>query len=175
MNATSATGTGAQNPVFKTGHRAKAPRDLVWRMWTEAEHLVRWWGAAGCTVGKCDLDLRVDGSFHYQLIFPNGMEVWGKFVFREITAPDRLVVLNGFSNPEGDFAASPFPGDWPRQMLTVITFKDLGDETEISLTSEPFNATEAQQATFAATMPSMFGGWGGTFARLDDHLKDHAN
>ena len=171
MNDTSA---GVRNPVFETRHRAKAPRDLVWRVWTEAEHLARWWGPAGCTVGRCDLDLRVDGVFHYHLTFPNG-EMWGKFSIREIAAPERLVFLNGFSNPEGDFAQAPFPGDWPRKMLTVITFRDVDGETDISLTSEPFNATEAQQATFAAAMPSMVGGWAGTFARLDDHLKSQSN
>ena len=99
----------------------------------------------------------------------------GRFVEVEIAALERLEFLNGFSNPQGEFAASPFPGDWPRQMRTVITFEDLGDETEISPTSEPYNATEAQQATFAATMPSMVGGWAGTFARLDDHLNSQAN
>lgn len=170
MNATNAD--GMDHPAFRTSHRARAPRDLVWRMWTDKAHLARWWGPAGCNVVHCTVDLRVGGMFHYQFTFPNGMEVWGKFVYREIAAPERLVFLNGFSDPEGNFAPAPFPGDWPREMLTAVTFKDLGGETEISLTSEPHNATASQDATFAAAMPSMVGGWAGTFARLDAHLTE---
>lgn len=171
MNGTDA---GMTVPVFTTSHRARAPRDLVWRMWTDTAHLARWWGPAGCTVGHCALDLQVGGVFHYQLQFPNGMEMWGKFVFREISAPERLVFLNGFSDPQGNFAPAPFPGDWPREMLTAVTFREVDGETEIALTSEPFNASEAQCATFAAAMPSMVGGWAGTFARLDAHLAEPA-
>lgn len=175
MNATDPSGAGAQVPVFVTSHRAKAPCDLVWKMWTDAAHLARWWGPAGCTVHQCNLDLRVGGTFHYQFTFPNGMEVWGKFVFRDIAAPERLEFLNGFSDPDGNFAPAPFPGDWPLEMLTAVSFKDIGGETEISLRSEPYNASAAQNDTFAAIMPSMVGGWAGTFARLDAHLKDVPN
>ena len=43
-----------------------APRDMVFKAWTDAEHLKRWWGPAGCEVGTCKVDLRPGGSFSLQ-------------------------------------------------------------------------------------------------------------
>jgi uncharacterized protein YndB with AHSA1/START domain len=76
-----------------------APRDMVFNAWTDAEHLKRWWGPAGCEVGTCKVELRPGGSFLYSMRMLNAPEIWGKFLYREITPPDRLVFCQQFFRP----------------------------------------------------------------------------
>ena len=61
-----------------------APRGRVWQAWTEADHLGKWWGPAGFDIVSVKLDLRPGGTFHYCLRSPDGQDMWGKFIFREI-------------------------------------------------------------------------------------------
>ena len=60
-----------------------APRDKVWKAWTERERLKQWFGPKGFTMPTCTLDLKPGGIFHYCLTTPQGQEIWGKWVFRE--------------------------------------------------------------------------------------------
>ena len=53
-----------------------APRALVWKAWTDPEHLTRWWGPKGLTVKVARLDLRPGGVFHYGMHSPDGQEMW---------------------------------------------------------------------------------------------------
>ena len=74
------------------------PRDVVFKAWTEPERMKQWWGPCGFTSQACQLDLRPGGSMHYCLRSPEGREMWGKFNFREIVAPERLVYVSSFSD-----------------------------------------------------------------------------
>ena len=65
----------------------EAPRDLVFKAFTDPEKLKHWWGPKGFTVVKSQMDLRVGGIYHYCLRAPDGALIWGKFVYREIVAP----------------------------------------------------------------------------------------
>jgi uncharacterized protein YndB with AHSA1/START domain len=101
-----------------------APRDMVFKAWTDAEHLKRWWGPAGCEVGTCKVELRPGGSFLYSMRVPNAPEIWGKFLYREITPPDRLVFVSSFSDPDGNLTRHPFSPTWPLEILNTVTFAD---------------------------------------------------
>lgn len=174
MSAIEAPPPGADEatPVFTITRRVAAPRELAWRAWTEERHLARWWGPKGCTITQCRLDLRPGGTFHYCMGFPGHGEMWGKFVFREIVAPERLVFLSSFSDPQGGTTRAPFEGPpWPLEMLTAVTFADAGGSTTITVRSEPFNADAVERRTFADGMDSMNTGWSGTFDRLDAFLE----
>ena len=74
--------------------------------WTEAEHLARWWGPKGFPISVVKLDLRSGGVFLYSMRFPEGHEMGGKFVYREIAEPGRLVFINSFSDAEGGVTAT---------------------------------------------------------------------
>ncbi len=86
-----------------------APRELVWQAWTDAEALAQWWGPKGCTIRIVKLDARPGGVFHYAMQFKPGHDMWGKFVYREMVKPERLVFINSFSDPEGGSPARRFP------------------------------------------------------------------
>jgi len=156
---------------FVTSRVVAAPRDLVWKAWTEVERMKQWWGPKGFKVFHANLDLRPGGEFHYGMKSPDGHDMWGKFVFREISAPSRLVFLSSFSDPEANVTRAPFPGrEWPLRMLSTITFAERDGKTEITVRWAPFEATAEEQASFDGMRDSMTGGWGGTFDQLGDYL-----
>ena len=61
-----------------------APRDLLWKCFTEPERMKQWWGPKGFTVIAATMDLRVGGTYHYGMTAPNGSTMWGLFTYREI-------------------------------------------------------------------------------------------
>jgi uncharacterized protein YndB with AHSA1/START domain len=69
----------------------EAPRPLVWKMMTEAQHVARWWGGPGYTNPVCEMDVRPGGLWHHVMRFPDGHELEMNFVFVEVDAPRRLV------------------------------------------------------------------------------------
>lgn len=114
-----------------------APRDLVFKMWTETEHLKHWWGPKGFTFGISKLDLRPGGVFHYSMTSPDGHEMWGKFVYREIVAPEKIVFINSFSDEEGNTVRAPFSPTWPLEILNTITFAEHEGKTVITMRGNP--------------------------------------
>ena len=56
----------------------------MWKAWTDAKALKKWWGPKGFEVVSTKVDLKPGGIFHYLLRSPNGQDMWGKFVYREI-------------------------------------------------------------------------------------------
>jgi uncharacterized protein YndB with AHSA1/START domain len=70
------------NGDFVITRQLKAPRQLVWDVYTQAEHLLHWFGPKGVTMSHCAMDFRVGGKFHYC----QALEVWHGFVgFVEIS------------------------------------------------------------------------------------------
>ena len=151
-----------------------ASREKVWRAWTDRESLARWWGPKGCTIRVLGLDLRPGCVFHYALAVQPGHEMFGRFVFREIVAPERLVFVNSFSDAAGGITRAPFPqlqGKWPLEVLNVVTFTEQNGATTLSLRGGPINATAEERAIFAGHADSMRQGFGGTFDQLDAFLR----
>ncbi|MEO6596291.1 MAG: SRPBCC family protein [Planctomycetota bacterium] len=169
----SGTRIEAAAPPFVMRRVVSAPRDLVFRVWTEREHLAKWFGPKGCTIPTCDLDLRPGGLFHYCMRFPDAPDMWGKWVFREIVPPERLVFVVSFSDAAKGTCRAPFDGDWPLEMLSTVTFDEhagKGKGTVITLRWSAHQATAAEQRTFDEGHASMQQGWTGTFDQLAEYL-----
>jgi uncharacterized protein YndB with AHSA1/START domain len=170
--ATATPTPGAE--TFVLTRELDAPRELVFEAFTRLEHLQRWMGPEGTESVGCSLDLRVGGSYHYGLRAPGGSGpvMWGKWTFREIVAPERLVVVVQFSDEAGGLTRAPFfDGKWPLRTLSTTTFEPLpGGRTRLTLRWLPLEATAEEAATFAANHPSLNQGWSGTFDRLVAHL-----
>lgn len=147
-----------------------APRELVWKAHTEKEHLAQWWGPKGFTVHPAKLDLRPGGTFHYAMRASSGEEMWGKFVYREIVPPERLVWVNSFSDPEGNTAPVPMAEGWPTEMLITMTFTEEDGRTTLNLRSVPINASDEERRTFREGHDSMRQGFGGSFDQLAAYL-----
>lgn len=147
-----------------------APRHLVFQVWTEAEHLARWWGPKGFTINLIKFDLRPGGLFHYSMQPPGGEKMWGKFAYREIVRPERIVWVNSFADPEGNTVRPPFAPDFPLEILNTLTFTEQDGKTILTLRGVPIHATAAEHERFAAMNEGMQKGWTGTLDQLAAEL-----
>jgi uncharacterized protein YndB with AHSA1/START domain len=148
-----------------------APRDLVWKSFTEPERMKQWWGPKGVKVRASKMDLRVGGTYHYGMETPDGKTMWGKFVYREITPQDRLVFINSFSDEAGGLTRHPMAPSWPLEMLSIFTFEDAGSgKTKFTVRWAPHNPTGEERKTFDAGHASMTQGWSGTMEQLEAYL-----
>ena len=149
-----------------------APRERVWKAWTEAEHLKHWWGPQGFKLHTCKVDLRPGGVFHYGMTTPEGKDLWGKFIYREIKAPERLVFIVSFSDPKGGVTRHPWNENWPLEMLSTVTFEQQGGKTKVSVQWIPADsASDIERTAFDESRPNLKQGWGGTIDKLTDYLK----
>lgn len=148
-----------------------APRDLVWKCFTDPERMKLWWGPKGFKVLHSKMDLRVGGTYHYGMEAPNGQAMWGKFVYREVTPPARLIFINSFSDPQGGVTRHPGNEGWPLEMLSTFSFEEVpGDKTKFTVSWAPHNASEAEQKVFDDNRSSMTAGWTGTMEQFEAYL-----
>lgn len=116
-----------------------APRELVFKAWTEPERLKRWWGPEGFTTPFCAVDLRVGGVFLYCMRSPEGHDFWGRGVFREIVSPERLVLSMSFADAEGNVVSAAHYGmspEWPLETLLTVAFEAEAGKTRVTLRFE---------------------------------------
>ncbi len=149
-----------------------APRDKVWKAFTEPERLKQWWGPKGFVVTHCKVDLRPGGIMHYCLRTPDGSDIWGRFVYREIVPPSKLVFINSFSDEKGGVTVHPMSPHWPREMLSTIEFEAQGARTEVTVQWAALDTwTDLERKTFDAGRDSMKQGWGGTMDQFAAYLR----
>ena len=165
-------GGAAAAPVVAIAREFDAPRDLVWKAWTEPERLARWWGAPGSEIRVESLDLRAGGTFHYSMRTPNGPEMWGKFVYREVNPEDCLVFVTCFSDANGGVTRNPWIAGWPLEILNTLTLTEHDGKTTLTLRGGPINASAEELQTFAAGVSGMQQGFAGTFKQLDRYLAE---
>lgn len=102
-----------------------APRNLVWQMWTKAEHLQHWWGPEGWSLPVCEVDFRPGGSWFYCMAGPDGMRSCGKADYLEVDEPKRIVYEDAFADEEGHVMA-----EMP-VAYCILEFVDEGDKTTV--------------------------------------------
>ncbi|QIF04703.1 SRPBCC domain-containing protein [Roseimicrobium sp. ORNL1] len=168
--STTAEAAAAVQPFVIT-RTLNAPRDLVWKAWTEPERLAQWWGPKGCTIKVHQLDLRPGGIFHYTMSFPGGGDdMWCRFAFREVTPPQRIVWVNSFSDAEGGITRPPFDDNWPLEILNEVTLTEENGKTQLTLHATPINATAEEVQTFDTNRASLNQGYSGTWDQLEEYL-----
>src|SRR3954469_6414358 len=163
MPTDSNAAVAAQGPELVITRTFKAPRALVFRAFSEAERLAQWWGPKGCAIHVASLNFRPGGDFHYRMSFPGGHEMWGRFIFREIVAPERIVWVNTFSDPDGNLVKPPFDMAVPPEILNTVNLEERGGQTMLTLRAWPINETAEQRATFEGMFDSLHEGYGGTW------------
>jgi uncharacterized protein YndB with AHSA1/START domain len=150
-----------------------APRDLLWKCFTDPDRMKQWWGPKGVKIIAAKMDLRVGGTYLYGMETPDGKTMWGKFVYREITPPERLVFINSFSDEAGGLTRHPLSPTWPLQMLSTFTFEEQPggkSKSKFTVRWSPYEATDEERKTFDAGHDSMKGGWGGTMDQLEAYI-----
>jgi len=107
-----------------------APRELVWKAWTDPRYVMQWWGPKGFTAPVCKIDFRVGGKFLCCMRSPDGQEGWNAGEYHEIVPYERIVSSMYFSDPDGnkiDPAQLGIEHEAIEDARDVTLFEDLGD------------------------------------------------
>lgn len=160
--------TGEQE--FVISRKYNAPRSLIFKMFSEAEHLTHWWGPKGMTMKVAKLDFRPGGTFLYSQTSPEGFEMWGLFVYHDIKAPELITFVNSFADKDGNIIRAPFSEQWPLEVKNVLTLSERDGKTTLTLRGGPINATSEECKMFKGFFGNMEQGFKGTFDQLEAYL-----
>ena len=114
-----------------------APRELVWKAWTEPERFMRWWGPKIFTSPRCEIDLRIGGRFLWCMRWPDGRENYTTGEYVEIVPLERLVYTTTFADAEGNAVPASYYGmgdDIAFEMEVTVTFAEQDGNTMMTLT-----------------------------------------
>ena len=113
-----------------------APRELVWKAWTEPAFVMQWWGPKGFTSPFCKMDFRVGGKFLCCMKSPEGQEFWNGGEYHEIVLHEKIVSSMYFSDAKGNKVEPASYGIEHEAIVNaydVVTFEDFGNgQTKIT-------------------------------------------
>ncbi len=131
-----------------------APRELVFRVWTDPLRLARWWGPAGFTNPVCEFEARPGGRIYIDMTGPDGTVYPMGGEVREIVPPERLVFAStAFEDAEG------VPG---LEAINTVSFVEVGDRTIVTLEARVVRAVPEVTGALAG----MEQGWSESLLRL---------
>src|SRR5260370_34042770 len=130
-----------------------APRELVFKAWTDPKRVAQWWGRAGFTHPVCELDVRPGGAILIHMRGPDGTVYPMTGVYQEVVEPERIV----FTSAALDAAGNPM-----FELLTTVTFAEQGGKTKQILRARGIKRT-AQATPYLAGMEA---GWTQRLERL---------
>jgi len=129
-----------------------APRERVFRAWTDPVEIRQWFGPGAVGVPEAEVNLRVGGRYRIVLRRPGEEPFSVHGVFQEISIPEKVVYTWQWDAPHLE----------PAETRVTVEFHDLGEETEIVLTHERFSSAEWRDRHS--------NGWTGSFEKLAAHL-----
>ena len=140
-------------------HIFDAPRELVFKLWTEVEHAKNWMGPRDYPIVHMEGEIRPGGAWRACLRAKDGSEdLWQGGVYREVAAPERLVFTFAWDDDDGR------PG---KETLVTITFAEHEGKTKMTFHQAPFESVERRDGHR--------GGWNSSFDRLDVYVNDLQN
>lgn len=139
----------------------KAPRALVWKMFSDPYHLAQWWGPAGFTNRVEKLDFRTGGSWRHVMIGPDGKEYPTDNDIVEVTEPKRIVFRNAPADPR-IFGDNPPPG-----FTKALSFEETPESTTLLTLVCTFDRPEHKDAVIRRGFSA---GTNESFDKLEAHL-----
>lgn len=130
-----------------------APRELVWKAWTEPERILQWLGPRGFEGLDAEMDARPGGAWHFRMRAPDGTLYANGGTVREMIEPERLAFTFAWDDPDGR------PG---REMMVTITLAEVGDKTEMTFHQAVFESVEDRDGHRV--------GWSESFDKLAEYL-----
>ncbi len=113
-----------------------APRELVWKAWTNPEHMKRWMGPKDFTTPFCKIDFHVGGVYLFCMRSPEGKDYWSTGVYREIIPLEKIMMTDSFADEKGNVVPATHYGmsdDCPLEMLVTVTFEEHDGKTKMIL------------------------------------------
>jgi len=157
-------------PTYVLERVFDAPRELVWKTWTDPKLLSRWYGPGAKTIVH-RLEPKPGGLWLVEMQW-GGKSMYQRVEYTEVTPPARLVWLHSSSNAAWNIIASPMMADWPRVLLTTVTFEKDGHKTKLRLTWVPHEASKAEIVCFAGAIAGLNKGWGAGMDLLEKLLAE---
>ena len=114
-----------------------APRNLVFRAWTDPKQLVKWFAPEGFSVAFLEMDVRPGGAWRKCMRSPEGLEYWRRGVYLEVAKPERLV----FTYISDDPASDP-----EHETVVTMIFEDQGDKTLMTFRQQEFESVAARDS-----------------------------
>jgi len=130
-------GTDVADRELVVSRLIDAPPALVFKAWTQPEHVARWWGPQGFTMVHCDMDIRVGGKYRCGMRSPQGTEHYVVGVYHEIVKPKRIVFTFAWEDADGN------PG---HELLTKVSFEERGTQTLLTLRQGTFQTTDQRDS-----------------------------
>lgn len=153
MSASRSSAADAAPLELTVSRLIDAPRALVFKAWTQPEHVARWWGPQGYTTIGCNMDIRPGGEFRFGMRSPDGTDYWKRGAYREVVAPEQIVFTFAWEDAQGQ------PG---HQTIITVTFEEHGDKTLLTLRQAMFDT--------AATRDGHRVGWTSCLERFADYM-----
>jgi len=149
-----------------------APRDLVFEVWTKAEHFTRWFAPLGAEVVDCEIDPRPGGVLRFGHRLQDRTTFYLKGTFREVVPNERLAFTLGFVDEQGRPRSHPMFPDWPLDTLieTTVTLEDAGDGTRVRVAQGVTPPGAASHPAVKRNGELAREGWMQVLDRLDGHL-----
>lgn len=113
-----------------------APRQKVWKAWTDPDELRKWWGPKDFSAPHIRNDLRVGGKYVFCMRSPEGKDYWSTGVYRELVPPKRIVCTDSFADENGNVVPATHYGmspDIPLEMLVTVTLEEREGKTKLTL------------------------------------------
>ncbi len=134
-----------------------APRELVFKVWTDPQHAKHWWGPKHHPSTHLEMDVRPGVAWRACLrSTETGEDLWHGGVFREVVAPERIVFTFKWDDD----------GERGIENLVTVTFAEQGGKTLMTLRQSPFQSGDECDGHQE--------GWNSTFDRLEEHLAHHS-
>ena len=133
-----------------------APRELMFRAWTDPKLLAQWFGPNGFTNPVCEVDLRPGGVWRHVMRGPDGNDYPMTAIFQEVIRPERLVFMCYVPNQENSLF----------EILNIATFTEQGGKTKLTFEAKVLKSTPAA----APMLAGMEAGWTQSLERLATYL-----
>jgi len=138
-----------------------APIEVVWKAWTDPDHVRRWWGPKYYTSPSCKIDLREGGKYVFCMRAPEdqgGQDSYTAGTYTKIVPMQRLEFTQGLADKDGnpiDPAQLGMPPDFPSVIRTTVAFKAKGNMTELTITEFDWPVSQMYVYSYAGMQQSM--------------------
>ncbi|MGZ3771076.1 MAG: SRPBCC family protein [Bdellovibrio sp.] len=141
-----------------------APREEVWKTWTDPERLKLWWGPKNYTAPVINNDFHVGGKYLFAMLSPEGQMIWSTGTYKEIRYLEKIVATDSFSDEKGNIVPSSQYGMQGMNdvLLLTVDFEDQGNKTKLTIHHKDF---PAEMVDMCMT------GWNESLDKLEDVVK----
>jgi uncharacterized protein YndB with AHSA1/START domain len=143
-----------------------APRELVWKFWTETERSMGWWGPKDYNCPSARMDVRVGGTYLMAMRSPEGKDIWSTGTYREVEEPRKLVMTDSFADENGKVVPASYYGmtaKFPMELQVSVGLEEHGGKTTMTLVHLGMPQDVAKDTE---------SGWNQSFDKLADSIHE---